>query len=174
MPEDSHIETIRTVQDLLGRLIGVLSDDDVNAAEIKSLQDYIKEHPYIELAPPFSSFANFLNNFENTVHLDRQIIKDKARKYLEHMDLLYQIHSTKSDSTDIEVVFKGMLKGIMSDHEINLMELNDLFYLYSSYEDLLAGLKVEGMMKVVESCIAEDEISPENEKVIKRFIEALI
>jgi hypothetical protein len=176
--ENSDLQTFTTkaradkaINSLKGLLLGIISDEIIDAKEMEELRLWAKEHYDLVNRNPFREFMILIENTASNEIPTKESIEDLywlCQKY-EHNSIYY--NGITSDLQLLQGIFHGILAdGILSDEEI--FKLHDWL---SQNKHLSSYYPYDEIRSLVLS-IVEDKIITEEERIvltafIKQFVE---
>lgn len=176
--ENSDLQTFTTkaradkaINSLKGLLLGIISDDIIDAKEMEELRLWAKEHYDLVNRNPFREFMILIENTASNEIPTKEAVEDLywlCQKY-EHNSIYY--NGITSDLQLLQGIFHGILAdGVLSDEEIfklhGWLSQNKHMSSYYPYDEI----------RSLVLSIVEDKIITEDERTIltafiKQFVE---
>ncbi|SFN34724.1 BRCA1 C Terminus (BRCT) domain-containing protein [Chryseobacterium oleae] len=160
----------KAINSLKGLLLGIISDDIIDAQEMEELRLWAKEHYDLVNRNPFREFMLLIENTVANGIPPKETVEDLywlCQKY-EHGSIYY--NGITSDLQLLQGIFHGVLAdGMLNDHEI--FKLHEWL---SENEHLSSYYPYDEIRSLVLSIVADKIIDDEERTILTAFIKQFV
>lgn len=175
--ENSDLQIVTTkaradkaINSLKGILLGIISDDVIDAAEMEELRLWAKDHYDLVHKNPFREFMLLIENTASNGIPEKETVEDLywlCQKY-EHDSIYY--NGITSDLQLLQGIFHGILAdGVLNDHEV--FKLHEWL---SENEHLNSYYPYDEVRSLVLSIVADKKVDEEERVVLTAFIKQFV
>lgn len=160
----------KAINSLKGILLGIISDDEIDSFEMKELQLWSREHHDLVNRNPFREFMLLIDNTVSNEIPTKEAIEDLywlCQKY-EHDSIYY--NGITSDLQQLQ----GIFHGILSDGELNDVEIFKLHEWLSENEHLNSYYPYDEIRSLVLSIVSDKKIEEEERLVLMAFVKQFV
>lgn len=160
----------KAINSLKGILLGIISDDLIDAKEIEELKLWAKEHYDLVNRNPFREFMLLIENTAANEIPTKEAVEDLywlCQKY-EHNSIYYN-----GITSDLQLL-QGIFHGILADGEINDNEIFQLHQWLSENEHLNSYYPYDEIRSLVLSIVADKQIDEDERLVLTAFIKQFV
>jgi len=153
------------VNTLYGILEGITIDNELNAAEIAEVLNWVSDHGDLLKKPP-------LNNLGETLE---EILEDKIIDHEEKENLLWVCNHLTEDSRFYDLVtneiqqLEGILHGILADDQVSLAEAKGLYNWIDSHSHLKGMYPYDEIDSLLTSVLKDGKIDEDEQKDLQDF-----
>jgi hypothetical protein len=160
----------KAINSLKGLLLGILSDDIIDAREMDELRLWAKEHYDLINRNPFREFMLLIENTASNEIPAKEAVEDLywlCQKY-EHDSIYYN-----GITSDLQLL-QGIFHGILADGILNDEEIFKLHIWLSENEHLNSHYPYDEIRSLVLSIVADKKIDEEERSVLTAFIKQFV
>jgi len=160
----------KAINSLKGILLGILSDDIIDAREMDELRLWAKEHFDLISRNPFREFMLLIENTASNEIPAKEAVEDLywlCQKY-EHDSIYYN-----GITSDLQLL-QGIFHGILADGILNDEEIFKLHVWLSENEHLNSHYPYDEIRSLVLSIVADKKIDEEERAVLAAFIKQFV
>ncbi|HCA09559.1 BRCT domain-containing protein [Chryseobacterium sp.] len=160
----------KAINSLKGLLLGIISDDVIDAIEMKELRLWAKEHYDLVNRNPFREFMLLIENTAANGIPAKEAVEDLywlCQKY-EHGSIYYN-----GITSDLQLL-QGIFHGILADGILNDNEIFKLHEWLSENEHLSSYYPYDEIRSLVLSIVSDKIIDEEERTILKAFIKQFV
>lgn len=175
--ENSDLQIVTTkaradkaINSLKGILLGIISDDVIDSAEMNELILWAKDHYDLVNRNPFREFMLLIENTASNEIPTKETVEDLywlCQKY-EHDSIYYN-----GITSDLQLL-QGIFHGILADGVLNDNEIFKLHEWLSENEHLNSYYPYDEVRSLVLSIVADKKIDEEERVVLTAFIKQFV
>ncbi|AZI22533.1 hypothetical protein EIH07_05475 [Chryseobacterium taklimakanense] len=160
----------KAINSLKGILLGIISDEKIDAVEMRELELWAKDNYDLINRNPFREFMLLIENTASNEIPSKEAVEDLywlCQKY-EHDSIYY--NGITSDLQQLQGIFHGLL----SDGALNDAEIYKLHEWLSENEHLNSYYPYDEIRSLVLSIVADKKIEEEERLVLMAFIKQFV
>jgi hypothetical protein len=160
----------KAINSLKGLLLGIISDDIIDANEMDELRLWAREHYDLINRNPFREFMLLIENTASNEIPAKEAVEDLywlCQKY-EHDSMYYN-----GITSDLQLL-QGIFHGILADGILNDEEIFKLHEWLSDNEHLSSHYPYDEIRSLVLSIVADKKIDDEERAVLTAFIKQFV
>ncbi|PQA93140.1 hypothetical protein B0A69_13395 [Chryseobacterium shigense] len=160
----------KAINSLKGLLLGIISDDIIDAKEMEELRLWAKDHYDLVNRNPFREFMLLIENTASNGIPAKEAVEDLywlCQKY-EHDNIYYN-----GITSDLQLL-QGIFHGILADGILNDDEIFKLHEWLSDNEHLNSYYPYDEIRSLVLSIVADKIIDEEERAVLTAFIKQFV
>lgn len=160
----------KAINSLKGLLLGIISDDIIDAKEMDELRLWAREHYDLINRNPFREFMLLIENTASNEIPAKEAVEDLywlCQKY-EHGSMYYN-----GITSDLQLL-QGIFHGILADGILNDEEIFKLHEWLSDNEHLSSHYPYDEIRSLVLSIVADKKIDDEERAVLTAFIKQFV
>jgi hypothetical protein len=160
----------KAINSLKGLLLGIISDDIIDAKEMDELRLWAREHYDLINRNPFREFMLLIENTASNEIPAKEAVEDLywlCQKY-EHDSMYYN-----GITSDLQLL-QGIFHGILADGILNDEEIFKLHEWLSDNEHLSSHYPYDEIRSLVLSIVADKKIDDEERAVLTAFIKQFV
>jgi hypothetical protein len=160
----------KAISTLKGILSGIALDKEINQVEIQELNLWVQNHNDLIRRNPFNEFMNIISEMTQDNIPQIEVIEDLfwlCQKY-ESDNYFYNIVTS-----DLQIL-QGICHGILSDGEINELEIIELNNWLSENEHLNTYYPYDELRSILLSIISDKKIDNEEKLILKAYFKEFV
>ncbi|RQO40524.1 hypothetical protein DBR39_06155 [Chryseobacterium sp. KBW03] len=160
----------KAINSLKGLLLGIISDDIIDAKEMDELRLWAREHYDLINRNPFREFMLLIENTASNEIPAKEAVEDLywlCQKY-EHDSMYYN-----GITSDLQLL-QGIFHGVLADGIVNDEEIFKLHEWLSDNEHLSSHYPYDEIRSLVLSIVADKKIDDEERAVLTAFIKQFV
>ncbi len=160
---------ISNLQCLSGLIQGILSDGEVNKAEMKRLKKWMEDNMIYKR---YSMFAKIIDTL--TVVLEDDVIDQYDQLKLRSLITKYSASKIYSETTLGIQVLRGIIEGISCDNDIHELEIVKLKGWLADHDYLTGVYPYDKLVKTVHDVIDDEKLEPAEKQTLLEIFKEIV
>ncbi len=160
----------KAISTLKGILSGIALDKEVNNHEIQELNLWVQNHNDLIKRNPFNEFMNIISEMTNNKIPKLDVIEDLFWLCQKYESDNYYYNTVTSDLQ----ILQGICHGILSDGEINDIEILELNKWLSENEHLNTYYPYDELRSILLSVISDKKIDEDEKLILKAYFKEFV
>jgi hypothetical protein len=160
----------KAISTLKGILSGIALDKEVNNHEVQELNLWVQNHNDLIKRNPFNEFMNIISEMTNNNIPKLEVIEDLFWLCQKYESDNYYYNTVTSDLQ----ILQGICHGILSDGEINDIEILELNKWLAENEHLNTYYPYDELRSILLSVISDKKIDEDEKLILKAYFKEFV